>query len=436
METSPTPKEDTSKDDNSERYERRPSRGRGRGRVIRPVFNRRRHDEKEDKKDDGLSHHSSDKFSPENLDKLIGDKYPITSVAVSVVNDVLLDTHGYSILCSQTYSQMMFEDNTVQSKLSYPEFMLVMGWFLVRRVHQIRKDYHGEESYCDVLFKAIPDDTLVPGPIHMALESLGIAKTVGGTTLIPELALPSAAFKERYQQGVSPTLSRSHYTGIEVQASAHMYPFGMYMRMVFMSLGDPLKWGAHWRDRFNPGAASNTGDDVIFGNYMKLPGFCEAYEGANERKHGYGITEFVLSGDILGSVCYNGTLFRSYLSFVEYMKKYIAFSPFTKVITSSCSIIGFVDCDEKSLVCNRWRVYSSYTLNKWEMHASRLFKWRRTIDGDHDPTNGLYASWLRPVELTILSERNNEISKIVSDRDLITYYVSSFMLSKAKIVLM
>jgi len=412
---------------NNERPARRPQRGRGRGRG---GLYRRQHQQEEPSKEVSI-----DKFSPENLDKLMGQDFPVSSVAINIVNDTMIDTNGYANLCTQTYSQIMFEEKTVQAKLSYSEFMLVMGWLLARRVHQIRKDFYGEEIYADDLMFVIPDDIMVPGPIQMALESLGISKLVNGTTVVPDMALPRFDFKERYEQGVQSSTSSVGFQGYVEQSMANMFPFGMHMRRVLMNLGDNYHWGNQWNVRFNPERASDGRVDLPFANRGRLPGLYESYDGNEERVHGYDHTAFSTKQGVLGSVCYNGTLLRSYFSFVEYSKKYISYSTFSKVKTSSCAILGFVQSGENAPNCNVYRVFSAYTLNKWEQHAARIFKWRRLIDDAHDPT-GNCAAWLRIREMPSLYETNNEITPIKSDRDMISFFISSFIVSKAKTLLM
>jgi len=382
---------------------------------------------------DFKSSESMSKFSPENLAALMDEEFPVTSHPVSVVQSVAIDVNSYVSISDECYRSLIYEDQKCKNALSYSEFMLVMGWLLVKRVLEVRHEYFSEESFCQRFGEVFPPDVLVPGPIAMALDSLGVVKTQGGATLVPEVILPQFNFADEIKQGMLPSYYTSGFQEPAIGAVYSMFPFGLYRRRLLQRYGDPKRYGDAWnqldptvesKDRSNPYLHAND-----------LPGMAIMLDDDVRARDNYDANgSFAMSKDIFGSVSYNGTIMRSYLLFVDKVKKYMSFSKVTKSTSGSCALVGFVVANDENACTNAFSVYSSYALSKWEQHAVRLFKWRRYIEKRRDATGvGEATSFSRSPPS--IRERTNEITPVISDSDHIRYYVSAFVVSKARVVL-
>jgi len=381
---------------------------------------------------DEKSHDPQSKFSPENLAALMDDEFPVTSHPVSLVSSVTLDCNSYLAIADEIYRVFKGEDSKCVQALSYSEFMLVMGWLLVKRVLQVRHEYYGEESFSQRFGEVFPPNLLVPGPIAMALESLGVVKTTGGATLVPDLILPQFCFSDELKQGMLPSYSSSGYQESKIGAVFSMYPFGAYKRWTLRQQGDPRNWADAWC-RLDPTIESKDDHDPYRHQNMLPGGTIMSADGA--RREGFDAnSSFATTKDIFGSVCYNGTILRSYMLFVERVKKYMSFSSLSNSVSGSCALVGFVVADDAHPQTNAFKVYSSYALTKWEQHAVRLFKWRRIIERERDCTGeGHGVSFLRSPPS--ICEKTNEITPVTSDSDHIRYFISAFVVSKARVVL-
>jgi len=376
---------------------------------------------------------SLDRYSCENLDKLMGDEFPVSSTSCTTVESVMIDVDGYSGVCSSVYKQLMGEEKDITSKLSYSEFMLVMGWVLVKRVFLIRQGFYGEETHIKHLLDSMSDDIKVPGPIAMALDSLGICKGPAGIQYVPDLVLPRYDLSNvANTHGMIPSTSDTKFKVTVPGALCYMYPFGYYMRKIKKELGDRA-FQNYWDQRINPARAGN--DDVYLVNRRFNPGIARMIDGDQGRRYEYKSADFVNASTVFGSICYNGALLRLYPSFVEMTKKYISYSEVTKSKTSSCAILGFVSHDDNNVFPSpSLHVYSPIILSQWECHAVRLFKWRRTVPNAH-ASHAASPQWVSDEMLPYLSVRNNEITRIVSDDNMIKHFVSCFIVSNVKNVM-
>jgi len=368
--------------------------------------------------------------SIEKLSSLMDDMFPASSSPMNMYQNCILDPSGFCLLVEDTYISLVSQDHRLEDLLSYREFMLVNGWLFARRVLQIRQYIYSEELETDRFFSAIPIDTPIAGPMQLALEAIGACRTMGGTTIVPDLVLPRMDFAHDFERGMLCSLSGDSFLGVSHMEFANcMFPFGMFSRAIAIDHGVVQP---HWNDRLDPANANAANDEYLaYPNQMPGLGLNGRVTSANRGRQPVG--PFDRSASVLGSVMFNGTLLRSYLSFVDRAKKYMSFGVSPKTTSGGTCLSGWVYADnDDGAIPDAYSCFSSIALSKWEMHAVRLFKWRREIPGWQDCWDNYRGARIafnsHPIEVRHAA---SEISDIKADSVMIRHFVKSFMLSRA-----
>jgi len=384
---------------------------------------------KKEQKSPTVSH---DIASPDRLSSILDESFPVASTPSSTFVNCVIDPLGFSSIAFETYNTVVSEDSSLAEDLSTAEFMLVCGWMLARRVLKIREHSFGEEVDADALFKAIPETVPIPGPVSMALQAIGECKSPSGPVIVPELILPRIDPTQPYLTGMEPSRSSEGYRGItDPRYMNSMFHYGLLKRKIRHERGNADGYGDNWNTRWNPGAAAIGDDDYLVAVRRKfLPGMNGVF--SSDRERAQSAAPIFNGQGLLGSVCFNGAIFRSYLSFMDKAKKYMSCSPMTKELTGGNSLAGFVlGTQAADLAPTQYRVFASHYLDLWEMHAVRIFKWRREVPPAQDcwadgrgRFRSIVDSWngvsIRVAEITAISDNNA----------MIRYFVRSFVVTQ------
>jgi len=367
--------------------------------------------------------------SIEKLSSMMEDMYPVSLSLKEPYVNVGIDTYGYGNIIEQTYEAIVESDSHLEDLCSYDEFVLVMGWMLARRVLSVRNHIYQDLNVSELLFEALPVTTPVPGPIAAALDSIGCVRAPSGSVVVPSTPLPKIDVDQNWQRGQFPVTFESSYLG-EAERKYHnnMFPFWYYKRKILFEWSGGPEFKETAMDTYNPYADEDKKVDAPLKVKHLLPVVRNRGRATSKKRYTQEFPVFSEEKNILGSVCFNGTIFGSYLSLCERAQKYMRITTVKKDTSGTGAMLGWVAHDGRSMSTPHFRAFSSFSLSLSDMHGVRIFKWRRNVDADHDAVGGSsgFAFNKDPAELRLI---NREISSIKNDFLLVRQFVRRFVTS-------
>jgi len=364
--------------------------------------------------------------SIEKLSTMMEDMYPVSIHLRTPYINVGLDVYGYGSIIEKTYEAIVENDSHIEDLCSYDEFVLVMGWLLARRVLSVRNHIFQDLNVSELLFDALPTTTPVPGPIAAALDSIGCVRAPSGSVVVPSIPLPKIDVRDNWQRGQFPTTFETSYLG-EPERKYHnnMFPFWYFKRKIMFEWDEGPEFKETALDTYNPYADVDVKVDAPLTRKHLIPIIRNTGKKTTKKRYSQVFPKFSEEQSILGSVCFNGTILGSYLSFCERGQKYMRFSTVKKDTSGTGAMLGWVAHDGRSLSTPQFKVFSSFLVNHSDMHGVRIFKWRRYVDTDHDAVGGStgFAFQQDASELRVI---NREISPIKNDFLLVRQFVRRF----------
>lgn len=365
------------------------------------------------------------------LSKLIEKSFPSMAKPAAAFQHVLINANRYVELCRVTYARLVAIDHRSPDYLSEREFLLVMGWLLVKRVQDAQP--YGKDpaisDFCDKV-NGLP----VPAPIEEYLKFITPTTSSTGLRVYPDLIIPGQQAVGNWNTVSTLPLRLSNQAQVDNSFAPSMFPFWLLWRGMVAQAGLQVDGHAvvvHQHDMTAPAIAA----DVYFADNFAVSSATGVGEERAPRTMTQARLDAMMPDGYDGAFFFDSTILPSYYHFVSRVNRKYEFRDFPTGFGDSKSILGWSEVlspGPNNLARPiRWLVLSQGEMDKVDYYAVQLFQYRRVF---RTPVGRVHLDQfnadLEAVPAQLRPPAGIEYDTAQDDRAFLSMYVEAYIIEQ------